>query len=527
LSQSLAPIKDALRALSRLGPQAQYDALIESERTTALVRALAPQDLHAIAQAVGKEEALELLPHCDGNQLVGLTDLSGWQGFAFDLVGFEDWLTAMFESGHQTVKNYLKSADIEQVLLYLNNRVRVHECDEEGDFPTLSNEVPGDATWTSPDRKFLLEISDWLKDHDRLPGDPIKALLKLLEGMDPFKLSRVLAALQWELKTPLEEDCLRLRNARMEELGFPPLEEAVALFARGRPDHILARGKRPLKTEPSDTSEALVLRIQPRHDLLASALTELAPAAREHALQELAYVANQTMVANGIAVGDPVAVKQQWHTLRACISLGLEYAARLAAGASGDPLAQATQCLRTIHSKALFRAGFNVLLPLQDLARNIARDARSGPQSSVVWLTANVQTLIEGLLEARPLHRQAEQKDQPIERLSDVRSLAEKLGAQLDIMDGVFTENLCAKAVLDINCTDTNMNHHGDLDLVILQRTSEAHEVLSGTPRLSPLPHEALEILHNRLNEEHPVARILEDARRGVTLTGLWVHVGG
>ena len=105
--------------------------------------------------------------------------------------------------------------------------------------------------------------------------------------------------------------------------------------------------------------------------------------------------------------------------------------------------------------------------------------------------------------------------------------LAEKLGAQLDIMDGVFTENLCAKDVLEIDCTGTNMNHHGDLDLVILQRTSEAHEVVSGTPALAPLAPEALEILHNQLNEEHPVARILKDAQRGVALTGLWVHMGG
>ena len=55
--------------------------------------------------------------------------------------------------------------------------------------------------------------------------------------MDPFRLSRVLAALRWELATPLEEDCLQLRNARMEEMGFPPLEEAVVLFARGQRAH--------------------------------------------------------------------------------------------------------------------------------------------------------------------------------------------------------------------------------------------------------------------------------------------------
>ena len=85
--------------LAALGPADQYQALVGSEHTAELVRAMAPQDLQAIALAVGKEEAHELLPYCSGEQLVGLTDLAGWQGFRFDLVGYEDWLTAMFEAG--------------------------------------------------------------------------------------------------------------------------------------------------------------------------------------------------------------------------------------------------------------------------------------------------------------------------------------------------------------------------------------------------------------------------------------------
>ena len=134
MSAPLARIAEAMNQLATLTPADQYQALVESEHTAELVRAMAPQDLHAIALAVGKEEAHELLPHCSGEQLVGLTDLSGWQGYRFDLVGFEDWLTAMFEAGHETIATYLKTADIEQLLLYMNHRFRVHEADEELDF---------------------------------------------------------------------------------------------------------------------------------------------------------------------------------------------------------------------------------------------------------------------------------------------------------------------------------------------------------------------------------------------------------
>ena len=54
LSAPLARIAEAMNQLATLTPADQYQALVESEHTAELVRAMAPQDLHAIAPAVGK-----------------------------------------------------------------------------------------------------------------------------------------------------------------------------------------------------------------------------------------------------------------------------------------------------------------------------------------------------------------------------------------------------------------------------------------------------------------------------------------
>jgi hypothetical protein len=521
LSQNLAPIERAMKELAALSPENQYLALIESEHTAALVRAMAAQDLHAIALAVGKEEALDLLPHCKGEQLVGLTDLSGWRGYRFDLVGFEDWLSAMFEAGEGTVANYLKSADTEQVLLYLNSRIRVHQADEEGDFQTLPNAVPGEALWYSPDRQFCLEIIDWLKDKDRLPADPIRPLLKTFESYDPFILSRMLAALRWELATPLEEDCLRLRNARMEEMGFPPLEEAVALYARGRPEQILARGKRQLLAGVH--APALTLRIRPRRDLLASGLAGLTDESRSHVLAELAYLANQSMVACGIPVGDPQRVQDQWTHLRATLGLALEFCARGLAGKSGDALAATSEVLRTTSCHALFRAGFNLSLPLQDLARRLQRDPRSGPGRQCQWLNPEMQSLVEGLTRAQPIQCLDDGAETPLERLSELQALALRLQSQIDVMAGVFEDSKQALALLDTPCEGTNFAQHSDLDLIGLQRTAEAHELLGGKRQLVPLPAEALKILRKELDEAHPVGRIVARASSAQFATPIWM----
>lgn len=526
MTTTLAPIAEAMTELAALGPADQYQALVRSEFTAELVRAMAPQDLQAISLAVGKEEAHELLPYCSGEQLVGLTDLAGWRGFRFDLVGYEDWLTAMFEAGEQTIATYLKTSDIEQLLLYMNHRMRVHEADEEGDFPTLADAVPGDALWYSPDRKFCLEIIDWLKDHDRLPSDPIRPLLKTLEGMDPFRLSRVLAALRWELSTPLEEDCLRLRNARMEEMGFPPLEEAIALFARGRPGAILATGSRTLRND-LDQIPALTLRIRPRRDLLATALAGLPDAARAHALQELAYVANQLMVAKGSTVGDPEQIQSAWTSLRATISLGLEFAARATSDDDSQALAATTEVLRTHRAQALFRAGFNLRRPLQDLARQIERDPRSGPGRETSWLSEEAQLLVQGLAQPQPVVVSKDHESIPIERLSDLQALALRLQQQLDVMAGVFEDATAATELLGIPCAGTNIDEYNQLNLVILQRTAEAQLELSGVAALKPLPANALKTLRKRLNEAHPVAQILSQARPPNYAVPLWIKVEG
>ena len=510
--------------LAGLKPADQYQALVNSEYTAELVRAMAPQDLHAIALAVGKEEAHDLLPYCDGEQLVGLTDLSGWQGFRFDLVGYEDWLTAMFEAGAQTIATYLKTADIEQLLLYMNHRMRVHEADEEGDFPTLPNAVPNEALWYSPDRKFCLEILDWLKDHDRLPSDPIRPLLKTLEGMDPFRLSRVLAALRWELATPLEEDCLQLRNARMEEMGFPPLEEAIVLFARGRPKAILRAGRRKLLTT-DETAPALTLRIQRRNDLLATGLAGLDESARAHIMQELAYTANQLMVAQGAAVGDPESVQYAWTGLRATISLALEFLVRGQADDEERALSLTPETLRSHTIQSLFRAGFNLSVPLQDLARRIQRDPRSGPERTTDWLSEDSQLMVQGLAQGQPVILSSNHERAPLERLSELQELALRLQQQLDVMVGVFDEPESAKEVLQIPCESTNIPDYHGLDLIILQRTAQLNRELKGQSSVQPIPVSALKILRKQLNKAHPMSQIVDDAEKNPRNVSLWLYL--
>ena len=524
-SASALALVEQLRHLQTLTPANQLQALLETDQAAQLVAAMAPQDLYSLAVAGGKEEAIELLPFCAGEQLVALTDLAGWQGYHFDLIGFEDWLSLIFSAGPETLNRYLEQTDLEQVLLYLNNRVRVHEADEDGDFPTLANSVEGEALWQSPDRCYYVEIFAWDKRDDRPPSDPIRPLLKHLEGVDPFALSRLFAALKWELATPLEEDCLRLRNSRMEELGFPPLDEAVQLLARGRPDQILALGRRALASQGDAAQEGLVLRVQARRDLLGSALAGLAEPERAVALAELAYTANQAMVADGVVVGSPAQVRAHWLRLRATISLGLEYAVRSSADAQNADAPSPTTVLRQTHPRALFRAGYNLILPLRDLALRLRRDQRSGPGLGCPWLNSAAQTLIDGLAQPRPVYLRQSGEEGLIEDLITLHDVARRLGDQSDLMAGVFSASLRPEQVLAIPCEGTNISQHADLSLMGLQRTAEAFALIYDETRIGPLPVTALKILRERLEKAHPLRQLIGDATDPRFVAPLWMRL--
>ena len=221
LSVPLARIAEAMNRPPRSRPLTNTKG--RAEHTAELVRAMAPQDSRHRARGRGRGGA-RLLPR-SGEQLVGLTDLSGWQGYRFDLVGFEDRLTAKFEAGHETI-HLPQNCRYRALLLYMNHRFRSSRRTRRTSHPTQRRAQRG--ALVQPGRA-LLGDPGLLKDHDRLPNDH-PAAAQNSEGMDPFRFSRVSPRCAG-FGNPARRGLSALRNARMEEMGFPPLEEAVVLFA--------------------------------------------------------------------------------------------------------------------------------------------------------------------------------------------------------------------------------------------------------------------------------------------------------
>ena len=265
--------------------------------------------------------------------------------------------------------------------------------------------------------------------------------------------------------------------------------------------------------------------MQRRHDLLATGLAGLDEPSRAHIVQELAYTANQLMVAQGASVGDPESVQQAWTGLRATISLALECLVRGQSNDEEQALSLTPEMLRNHTVQSLFRAGFNLSVPLQDLARRIQRDPRSGPERTTHWLSEDGQLMVQGLAQGQPVILTADHERVPLERLSEVQERALRLQQQLDVMVGVFDEPESAREVLQTPCESTNIADYQELDLIILQRTAELNYELTGQSRVQPIPVSALKILRKQLNKAHPMAQIVHDAEKNPRHVPLWLHL--
>jgi hypothetical protein len=510
-----------LRALVGRRPEAQFELLRMADNLAELMPKIAAQDLHALVCSVGKEEFLDLVPTCSAEQLIALTDLEGWRASRFDHMGFEDWLGVLVEAGPRHLQRYLKAMDLEQMLLYLCGRVRVHARAEQEDdgYPTLPNEVPGSALWWSPDRRFVLEIFDWKKGEDRFQTDPIRPLLRHLETRDAWEVSRLLVALSWELATPLEEDCLRLRNARMEELGFPPAEEAWVLYAPGRPDHLLAQGKGRVADPVAGEVAALVLRVRSSEDPLQAALEELPETVAAIVVQQLAYTSNRALVADGVSPGEVDAVAASALRVRSTVCLGLGYA--LARSPEGSP----GKLVLRHGVQTLFRVGYNLCLPLAEMAREICRNPASGPGDQAHWLAPSAEHMLAGLLLPRPMLATGRDRCRPLANLGDVQKVAARLTGLVDLLAGIFCDGVEPGHLFDAELAGTNLAQVEDFDLVGVQRTLEAHEALGNGRVIQPLMPSELVRLVKILTPENPVAKMLSGGCDPRFVLPLWARL--
>ncbi|WP_420826638.1 DUF6178 family protein [Myxococcus eversor] len=413
-------LRELQQQLMRLSPRRRMEALLEGADAAAVVRALPPESLYVTIQEVGLEDATELVQLVSPAQFRAFVDLGAWKRDKLDSHAVLTWLRAA-RGGYDDTPEFLRklhAVDMEVLEYLLHELVAVHDLEENPDVN------PQGVTLETPEGRYLVEIKA-----EGAEMSAVRALVTDLIAENPFEAVRLLEAVRWEVPAELEETAFQFRKARLLDLGFPTLEDAVALFSRV---DVPAR-RSSNTTTPSGT--AALTAPQGHVDYLDAAFRGLTEIERQNAEDELAGVANAALVAELADPGDLDAVRRVGEMVRDYLSLGLEHLT------GADPT-QAIEVLRDTPLRRIFQTGFTLTLQLKFRADRLAKSP-GAVVDGVLLMLPEESAAMEALRRKRPRRTLKVEGAEPVpfrslREVAASEAVLARAEAQVEVLRGVL-----------------------------------------------------------------------------------------
>lgn len=339
------PVEEQVSLVCELPAAARTRLLGLLPDLDAVIPALPEAELCFTAKAIGLADAGWLLEHATSEQLQACVDLDVWRDHALDPAALADWFEALDDAGEETLVRGARNLDTELLYLYLRSRITAElKPNEDGWEPEV-------GTQTLEGQFYFRALSD---------GDDVAVISRLLRKLfedDYWLYFRMLQALTWEDPLENEEQALRWRSSRLQDLGFPPWEEAMRIYGFLRPEQRVAlpAGANPLATEPWHLPIAmprLPVGIDARH-LVLRAAAALGDDERRAFFFSFIALSNQVAVADRMPLGDVESTPRAIEKAAALSSRGLELLAK-------HHHTDAVSMLRQVPVARLFRVGANL-----------------------------------------------------------------------------------------------------------------------------------------------------------------------
>ncbi|UCE86509.1 MAG: hypothetical protein JSU66_01870 [Deltaproteobacteria bacterium] len=335
------------------------DLLPDRER---VIARLPEAELCFTVKQVGLADAGPLLEGASDEQIVACLDLDAWDGYVPDRERLGHWIEAIADAGEKTLLRGARALDPESLVLFLKDRIEVFL------------KPSGDDGWEPPLGAQTLEGQFYfraLREGDDLAR--VGELLHVLFAQDYWLYYRMMQGVIWELQGETEEWALRWRTGRLMDLGFPPREEAIAIYAYVRPED---RAKLP-EAEPRAAAfdvgswhlpvwmPQLPVEADARH-LLFRAAAKLPEAERRSFFYAFLGLANTVAVADRLPLGDAESIPAAIDKAAALASAGLECIA------NANPPLDPTEILRRTPLERLFRVGASLARDVPDAGAQTA-----------------------------------------------------------------------------------------------------------------------------------------------------------
>ncbi len=335
---------EAQRALVCDTPLARRAALLNLLPAPEQVIPLIPEaELCFTLKAIGLESAAWILEHATPQQVVACLDLDAWSGNAPDHGRLDEWMDAIADTEEEALLRSIHAVDPELFVLYLKSRVEVTQkpAEWEGWDPPIGAQTLDGQFYFGPRR-----------DNDDVAA--ITKFLKALHQHDYWTYFRMLHGVIWELDTENEEWAGRWRGGRLQDLGFPPWDEAMSIYRYvAAPERaVLPEDEGALDTDewqlPVWISALPAGRDAPH--LLFRVVAGLPDEERSAAFYALIAIANKVAVADRMALGDAEMTPKAIEKAARWVSRGLEHVA-------AENGVDAAEVLRRASMERLFRVG--------------------------------------------------------------------------------------------------------------------------------------------------------------------------
>lgn len=285
-----------------------------------VIPALPDAELCFTVKAIGLADAGWLMAYATDEQIQTCVDLDAWRAEETpDRERLSEWLGALLESGDEALLRAVHALDAELLMLWLADRVEVH---------LKPNDDPG---WQPPEGGRTHEGQFYLVARRAGDGfDDVFRLLGLLFNDDYWLYFRLLQSVSWESTPENEEFALRWRTGRLQDLGFPAREEALAIYAAPRRVELESLPDAPAATPGEWHLPVWLPELPASADLqlsLFQAAAALEPVARRAFFYAFVALANQVAVADRLPLGDAESLPQAIEKAARTASRGLDWLA--------------------------------------------------------------------------------------------------------------------------------------------------------------------------------------------------------
>jgi hypothetical protein len=482
------PIKNQLDIVLRARGKERLHYLFLSEDPEQLIQQLPELEVFLTAKEVGEKDCVDLISLTTPEQFQYILDLDFWKRDQLDPEKILYWMEILLESGEKKITQFIQSTDPELIALLLKKFLHVTALD--GEYLEGMDRIP----------LFTLDQFYFIDFKGKKTRELLEPFLRILYRVDGNGYRRLMESLICEIESELEETGYRLRNGRLNDYGFPDLEEALEIYRFVNPDSPIGGESSPQvlgRKEMGKEDSIFYLTFQGEGPFLSSVLSQIDdPQKQDRLKQEITALCNKAIVAEAIDLsnitGMERVVKKVYHTL----NLGLQYLSK------GDEI-KAFEILQSLHIlQRLFQCGASTTLFLRRKAESILKGPWfSGEWENLSFLDSPYLEKFEGILRKKPsLYRDGIGEDfKNLQDLKETEGFLESIEVIVNFLEKGL--NIYPRDLKRMDLSSCYPEEWREITLSTIFLTAFANQVLKGAFKFEAIERAKLKDLFSRLFE--------------------------